>query len=203
MDTRTRAAATVAGAAIVAYQALLVAAVAARPELDVVRKPVSEYAIGRHGWVAVTAFLVAALAYAALAVAVRPFVSGRGGRAGLALLWLCVLGTVGVGVFVADPVVTPVAELTTAGRLHVVCGLGALVLLPVAALLVTRDVAAHPAVPGGPGLRRVAALPLAALVAHWAVSAGVPPEGLPPRLLFLAYAAWLLVLAARLRPTGP
>jgi hypothetical protein len=99
--------------------------------------------------------------------------------------------------------VTPVADLTTAGRLHVVCGLGALVLLPVAALLVTRDVAAHPAEPGGPGLRRVAALPLAALVAHWAVSAVVPPEGLPPRLLFLAYAAWLLVLAARLRPTGP
>jgi drug/metabolite transporter (DMT)-like permease len=112
-----------AGAAIITYQILLAAIILIRPEITPTHKPVSEYAIGRLGWIAVLAFLVAAAAYALLFVAVRPLVRGR---LGLSLLGICVLGTAGVGVFVADPVVTPWSAMTTAGRLHVICGVSAL-----------------------------------------------------------------------------
>jgi hypothetical protein len=184
---RARPAAAVSAAAIVLYQILLLVTILIRPELDPVHQPVSEYAIGRHGWVMVLAFLTAAVSYGCLFVVVRPVVRGRAGRAGLAVLAVCTVGTAGVGVFVADPVATPFSELTTTGTIHVICGLSALVLLPVAALLIG-------------GLRDTTArLPLAGLMLHWALSAVIPPEGWPPRFLFLTYAVWLLLLTARLR----
>jgi hypothetical protein len=179
-----------AGAAIITYQILLATIILIRPEIDPTRKPVSEYAIGRLGWITVLAFLVAAAAYALLFAAVRPLVAGR---LGLGLLGLCVLGTFGVGVFVADPVVTPWPAMATVGRLHVVCGLTALVLLPFAALLINRELARR--LPAAAGvLRWTGWLPLAGLVSHALLSAVIPPEGWPPRLLFLTYAIWLLTL---------
>lgn len=191
-------AAMLSRAAIIVYQILLLAVIFIRPELDPARKPISEYAIGRHGWVMTLAFLTAAVGYACLFAAVRPAVRGRTGRAGLAVLGVCVAGTAGVGVFVADPVVTPLTDLTVIGTLHVICGFSALVLLPFAALLINLDLARGNAA-GSPALRWTAGLPLAGLVLHWALSAVIPPEGWPPRLLFLTYAAWLIVLATHIR----
>ncbi len=184
-------------AAIVAYQALLVAVIFIRPDLDAARKPISEYAIGRHGWVMVLAFLAAAVSYGCLFVAVRPAIRGAAGRVGLGILGVCALATVGVGVFVADPVVTPLTELTTIGTLHVICGFSALALLPFAALLLTYDVA-RGSLSAAAVLRWTAWLPLAGLVLHLALSLVMPPEGWPPRFLFLSYAAWLIVLATHI-----
>jgi hypothetical protein len=74
--------------------------------------------------------------------------------------------------FVADPVVTPLTELTTIGTLHVICGFSALVLLPFAALLINLDMArGNPAVAAA--LRWTAGLPLAGLVLHWVLSLAV------------------------------
>ncbi|MEV4111043.1 DUF998 domain-containing protein [Nonomuraea sp. NPDC049695] len=189
--------ARLSSAAILAYQILLLAAIFIKPEVDPTHKPVSEYAIGRHGWVMVLAFLMAASSYACLLAAVRPLVRGRAGRIGLAILAVCVIGTIGVGVFVADPVDTPLSDLTTRGTVHAVSGLAALVLLPFAALLITRDLA-RTAAGAASVLRWAAWLPLSGLVLHWLVSVVVPPEGWPPRFLFLTYALWILVLNAQI-----
>jgi hypothetical protein len=179
-----------AAAAIITYQVLLATVILIRPEINPTHNPVSEYAIGRLGWVTVLAFLVAAAAYALLLAAVRPLVRGR---LGPGLLGICVLGTFGVGVFVADPVVTPWSAMTVAGRVHVVCGLSALVLLPFAALLINRELARRlPA--AARVLRWTGWLPLAGLVLHALLATVIPPEGWPPRLLFLTYAIWLLTL---------
>jgi hypothetical protein len=97
----------------------------------------------------------------------------------------------------ADPVATPLTELTTIGTLHVLCGFSALMLLPFAALLINLDVArGSPTVAAV--LRWTAWLPLAGLVLHLALSLVMPPEGWPPRLLFLSYATWLIVLATHI-----
>jgi hypothetical protein len=182
--TRT-AAAQLAAAAVIAYQVLLLVAVAARPDIDITQKPVSEYAIGRHGWIAIIAFLTCASSYAALAVAIRR-------RTARVLLAICALGTAAVGVFVADPVTTPLDQLSTVGTLHVIGGLTALLLLPFAALFA-----------GG----RLNWLPLAGLLGHYALSVVIPPNGWPPRLLFLTYAIWVVFIAGRtaaaLSPDGP
>jgi uncharacterized membrane protein len=180
-----------AGAAIIAYQILLAAAILIRPEINPTHKPISEYAIGRFGWITVLAFVLAAVAYALLLTVVRPIVRGR---PGLFLLGVCAVGTFGVGVLVADPVATPWAAMTAAGRVHVVCGLSALVLLPFAALLINRDLA-RGLPDSARALRRTGWLPLTGLILHVLLSAVVPPEGWPPRLLFLTYAIWLLTVA--------
>jgi len=187
-----------AGAAIITYQILLAAVIGIRPEIDPTRNPVSEYAIGRFGWLTVLAFLLAAVAYALLLAAVRPLVRGR---LGPILLGACAVGTAGVGIFVADPVVTPWSAMTTAGRLHVVCGLSALVLLPGAALLINTELARRlPA--AARVLRWTRWLPAAGLIGHVLMAAVVPPEGWPPRLLFLTYAIWLVTVARCARPSG-
>ena len=50
--TRTVLFARLAVVAAVAYQLLLIALILVRPEIDPARKPISEYAIGRLGWLA-------------------------------------------------------------------------------------------------------------------------------------------------------
>jgi hypothetical protein len=192
------AAATIAAAAIIVYQVLLLVTIFIRPELDPVHQPVSEYAIGRRGWVMVLAFLTAAVSYASLAAALRPVVRGRAGRAGIGVLGICALGTAGVGVFVADPVATPPTDLTAVGTLHVICGLSALVLLPLAAALLGAGLA-RGATTVTAVLRWTAWLPLAGLLLHWVLSAVIPPEGWPPRVLFVTYAVWLLITATHVR----
>ncbi len=50
----------VAVAASVAFQLLMIAAILLRPEIDPARKPISEYAIGRLGWLTVLGFQASA-----------------------------------------------------------------------------------------------------------------------------------------------
>ena len=88
-------------ASSVAFQVLMIAAIVLRPEIDPARKPISEYAIGRLGWLAVLGFLASAAAYTCLAVALRHRLRDRLGRIGLFMLCYCALATAVVGLY--DP----------------------------------------------------------------------------------------------------
>ena len=85
---RTGLFARLAVVAAVAYQLLLIGLIMLRPEIDPARKPISEYAIGRLGWLAVLAFQMSATAYVCLVVALQHMLSGptRPDRHGRALL---------------------------------------------------------------------------------------------------------------------
>ena len=199
-------------AAVIAYQAILIALIFIRPDLDPSWRTISEWAIGRHGWIMVLAFLISALSYGSLLVAIKSQMRGIWGKAGLGILLICTIGTVGVGLFVTDPMpLTPQKGLSTTGALHVIFGSSALMLLPFAALLVNLSLALkNPAwAPARRALLCTAGLPLLALagsVVHLAVvvmpmgddayGPGVP-LGWPPRLLLLSYMVWLITLAAQ------
>jgi hypothetical protein len=90
--------------------------------------------------------------------------------------------------------------------LHVVFGASALVLLPVAALLLTRSLArAHPRVfPSRRALNRIAFLPLAGFGLIWIpeIIGLIPARGWPDRILFLTYAAWIIIVTAPLARTA-
>ncbi len=193
-----RALAITAIAAILGYQALMAAQIFLRPELDPATKPISEYAIGRLGWVTVLAFLLSAVSYGALLLALRPLVRDAAGRVGLVILLICALGTVGVGVFVADPITQPFDKLSAHGTVHTITGTLALLLLPAAAVLINRSVVRLGA---WPRLTRrtlvwTSWLTVAGLAYFFAATAFiVPAEGWPPRLLFLTYTVWVVVLA--------
>src|SRR4029453_3847068 len=103
-----------------AYQLLLIALILVRPEIDPARKPISEYAIGRLGWLAVVCFPISAAAYACLVVALRHTLRDRLGRIGMIVLSYCAVATVVVGLCVADPVTTPMTELRAVGGGHIV-----------------------------------------------------------------------------------
>ena len=133
-------AAWLAIAAIVAYQVLLVVLIFLRPELDPSWHTISEWAIGRYGWLMSAGFLLSALSYAALVFLLAPHLRGFSGRTGLFLLLLCAVGATGVGICTTDPMPMH-PPLSTRGTLHVIFGTAQLVLLPWAALLINLNLA--------------------------------------------------------------
>jgi hypothetical protein len=191
--------------AAVAYQLLLIGLILLRPEIDPARKPISEYAIGRLGWLAVLAFQVSATAYACLVVALRPMLRDRVGRIGLVVLCYCAVATVVVGLCVADPVTTPMTELSVVGGVHVIAGTSAFLLLPVAALMINISLSRTAGLAGSRMLLIVTGLlPSIGLVICTALVATVTPsEGWPPRLMFLTYAAWIVAVAISMWHRSP
>jgi len=203
-------AARLAIAAVITYQCLLAALIFIRPELDPSWHTISEWALGRYGWIMVLAFLISAVSYGSLFIAIRSQVGGTAGLIGLGILLICTIGTVGVGVFPTDPMpLTAQKGLTTTGVLHVLFGSSAAVLLPLAALLINLNLARKN--PAWSTVRRpllwTAALPLFGFLGslvhlsifviplgEGAYGPGVP-LGWPPRIVFLTYMVWSITLA--------
>ncbi len=219
-DHLSRGAALTAMFAIVAYQVVLVALIFVRPDLDPSWHTVSEWAIGPHGWIMSMAFVVSGLSYAAMFALITPHVRGVGGRIGVGMLAICAIGAVGVGFFTTDPLGTPPSQLSTIGRLHVVCGSSQLVLLPFAALLITLNLALKNG--SWSSARRalfaIAAVPLLGFLGFTVYTAlfvvplgpGAYGPGVhigwPPRVAFFTYAVWVVALASqalRLRRSAP
>ena len=183
----------------VAFQLLMIAAIVLRPEIDPARNPISEYAIGRLGWLAVLGFQASAAAYASLAAALRHRLPDRLGRIGLFMLCYCALATAVVGLCVADPVTTPMSELTAMGRVHLATGISAFVVLPVAAVAINISLSRAVAWAESRKLLIVTGLlPTIGFVTLVTLAATVTPaEGWPPRLMFLTYAAWTIAIAIK------
>jgi hypothetical protein len=99
----------------------------ASPEFDPSWRMVSEYANGRYPWLLSLMFLSWGPGTWALAAAIRPYVAGRAGRAGLIFLVIAGLGEVMAAVFDINQ------DLG-----HGIAGLFGVLGLPVAAVLVTR-----------------------------------------------------------------
>jgi len=193
-----------AGAAT--FVVLLAALHFVKPELDPSWHFISEYAIGRHGWMMVLAFLSLAVSYVSLFVAIRSQLQTTAGRIGLALLLVSALGLTIAAVFVTDPITVSKDAVTTEGRIH---GLGGTlgIAMPFAAALVGWNLARNPAwslakVPllWATGLALVAFLvsfvSLGVMVSQSGGKFG--PDvlvGWPNRIETLAYFVWLMTVA--------
>jgi hypothetical protein len=201
--------------AVVSYHVLLFVLIFIRPELDPYWHPISEWAIGRNGWIMILAFLISATSYGALFIALRKVVTGWLGKIGLGILFICFVGTILVGVFVTDPMPAPGSvetqplNLTTRGMLHMIGGGSALFLLPFAALLINSSLAIKNKsfenakkpllitgfVPLTGWIGFIIHLNLYVIpLGDYAYGPEVP-LGWPPRLLLLTYAVWLICTA--------
>ncbi len=164
------------------------------PEYDPSWRMISEYSLGRYGWVMRIAFVTMAIGLAATCVALWPF--GGAWTVGLAAV---ALGGLGAAFIDADPIMTPSADATPVGRAHTVLGVVLLAGFPPAALLAGVGVA--PAL--GWTLAIASVVPFAGLV--WFLRAVAPahgqggsPEiriGWPDRFCLLAYLAWVVLAA--------
>jgi hypothetical protein len=203
----SRAAARLSLAAAATFLVLLAALHVIKPELDPSWRMVSEYEIGRYGWMMVLAFLSLAFSCATLFVAIRSRIQTTGGRIGLAFLVVSALGMTIAAIFTTDPITASQDELTTHGNLH---GLGALLGIPgfpIAAMLISLSLIRNRV--WSPARRSllwtgvltwigllVFALSVALLLPQGNGGFGPDvPIGWPNRLLVLAYSVWLMAVA--------
>jgi hypothetical protein len=206
VTANSRTAARLSFAAAAMFLVLLAALHFIKPELDPSWHFISEYAIGRHGWIMVLAFLSLAVSYVSLFVAIRSQLRTIAGRIGLALLLVSALGLTIAAIFTTDPITVSKDAVTPEGTLHNLGGtLG--IAMPFAAALVGWKLARNPA---WSSARRpllwATGLALVAFVVSF-VSLGVMvsqsggkfgPEvlvGWPNRFEILAYSVWLMTVA--------
>lgn len=177
------------------------------PEFDPSWRMISEYEIGRYGWLMQIAFGALAASCVSMFLAIKSHARSLGGRIGLALLLVAAAGMVLGALAVSDPITASPAEQTYHGRLH---GLGALVgipSLPIAAVLISLALrnqdpwlvnrgkillAAH--------LTWISALAMVAMLFLFFSKNGgqFGPAviiGWPNRLLIVTQAVWLMTLA--------
>ena len=114
-----------------------------KSELDPTWRMISEYALGKNGWIMVLAFLVWALSFISLFFAIRSYIQKRLGKLGLIALWISALGILIAAIFITDPVTASPEEITTSGMLHNLGGtLG--MAMPLATILVGLSLMKNP-----------------------------------------------------------
>lgn len=202
-----RSAARLALAASATFLVLLVALHAIKPELDPSWRFVSEYAIGRYGWVLRLAFVALAISCLAVAGGVRSQVTTTAGTIGVALLAIVGVALAAAAVFAIDPITASKDELTLHGSLHGFASMIGIPSFPVASLLISGSLRRDEAWAfARRSLRWTAHLTWISLVFMFAVLAVLLPRnggtfgpavwiGWPNRLLVIAYSAWLLLVA--------
>lgn len=169
-------------AAAAAFPCFVLAAHAVHPQLDPSVDPISEYALGPHGWLMTLAFFSWALSALSLAADLRRERTGRAVKAGIVLLVIGACGPLLAGLFPMD------AEHpeSTRGTLHSV---GAVLgdALTVGAITLSVGLKRH---------RAAAALLCVAFIASTAAVILDVQTGWALRLYVLASAGWI-GLAAR------
>jgi uncharacterized protein DUF998 len=167
---------------------------------------ISQYALGRHGWLMSACFAAFAAASACLFVALLASVPTLLGRVGLAFLLSCAVG-LGMGArFPMDPVSTKPEERSFSGRMH---GVSFMIGVPsqiFAVLLLSLALVAQ-RFPTSSLLLALAALIWLSLAVMIAIMLKVGPGkepnpdgperflGLPNRLFMVLFAAWLIAAA--------
>ena len=115
---RTVLAAWIAFASAGTFVLLLLLLHFVKSELDPSWHFISEYEIGKHGWIMQVAFLALAIGNVALFVAIRNCMKGLLGRIGSFLFLVGTAGTVLGGIFITDPINTAPEAVTMSGNLH-------------------------------------------------------------------------------------
>ena len=89
------------------------------PEFDPTWRFISEYMLGKFGWMMSLAFVAIAISLASIGVAVFSRVRNVVGYIGLVILVLGVVGLFIAAAFTTDPIFTKQEDMTSSGQLHV------------------------------------------------------------------------------------
>jgi hypothetical protein len=177
-----------------------------KPDIHPGRTMISQYALGRYGWLMASCFAAFGVGSASLFAALVTDMPSIVGRVGLAVLLAAAVGFAMAARFPMDPVSTPRAQMSSSGRMH---GMAFLIGVPsqlLAVLLLSLALR---------GDVSYSTLPLLALtVVIWVscaimmaimliVGPGKTPDpngperflGAPNRMFIVAYGVWLMVAA--------
>lgn len=207
VDTPTRlTAARIGLGAMGASAALMLALHGLKPDFDPSWRFLSEYATGAFSGLMVSAFLLMALAHAAVVIAVQPSVRTWWGRLGLGLLAVTVVGIVIAGLNPMDLLTSDPNRPTSAGQLHALGTMLGMPLTPVAALLISHSLARQPEWAGAkrPVIVTAHLTWIAFAIMIGAVTILVPqnggfgpdlPTGWLNRLVEVTYVAWVATIS--------
>jgi Protein of unknown function (DUF998) len=177
-----------------------------KPEVHPSRNMISQYALGRHGWVMAMCFAAFGTASAGLFAALILNVLSVLGRIGLGLLLAAAVGLAMAARFPMDPVSTPREQMSFSGRMHGVAFLIGVPCQIFAVLLLSLSLGHQPSHVSLPLLALTAATWLSLIITiaiMLMVGPGKPPNplgperflGWPNRLFMVAYGVWLIVAA--------
>jgi hypothetical protein len=199
------AARAVIGSALLALIALAALHIL-KPDVHPSRTMISQYALGRHGWVMALCFGAFGASCASLFAALIGSIPSVLGRIGLAFLLADAVGLAMVARFPMDPVSTPRRQLSFSGKMHGVLfmiGVPSQVLAVLFLSLALRAQAPYESLP----LLQLAAVIWLSLVIMIAIMLIVGPGkqpnpngperflGWPNRFFMAAYGLWLIVVA--------
>lgn len=179
------------------------------PEFDPNWRMISEYALGRYGWMMSLAFFCWEGSVLSLLVALWPSLPTARGIIARAWLILIVAALFGAGIFKTNAITEPATS--AAHRLHALCGAIVIMTFPFAASLISGSLSRNRAwVNARLGLLWITLLTWISLLAFFGSSivsriinpsAGrVGPEvylGWPNRFLVAVYLLWLIFVAIR------
>jgi hypothetical protein len=192
----TLAAVAIIGQIVLLASALLLPLVS---EYRLLGDNISELVLGQFGWLQTLAFIIAGVGTLALAFAIRPLTAGTwGSRVGPSLVGIYGVGSILVALFTTDRIDNPdeVWTQSTTGMIHVAISTLSFVCMIVAMFVLFRtfllDARWRPLTPW------IVLLPCAAFSLFFAQGEG-PWVGLLQRLMVGAIAAWIVVVALRVR----
>jgi hypothetical protein len=177
-----------------------------KPDIHPARTMMSQYALGRFGWVMAVCFAAFGVASAGVSVALMPDVHSLVGSIGLGLLAVAAVGLVMAARFPMDPVSTPREQMSFTGRMHGVAFLLGVPCMVFAVLLVSLALVSQGSHRLLPMMTTTAVVWLSLFVMigiMLKVGPGKPPDpngperfvGWPNRLLMVGYAVWLMLAA--------
>jgi hypothetical protein len=198
------AARTVIGTAALALIALAALHIL-KPEVHPSRNMISQYALGRHGWMMALCFAAFAAASACLFAALIANVPSLLGRIGLVFLLAAAIGLAMAARFPMDPVSTPPGQRSFSGKMHGVSFLMGVPCQVLAVLLVSLALGNHTSYASLPLLVLTAIVWLSLVVMIGIMMIVGPGHGPNPsvprmfgwsnRLFMVAYGVWLIVVA--------
>jgi hypothetical protein len=186
----------IVGQAVLLASALLLPLIS---EYGLVGDTMSELVLGRYGWVQTIAFVAAGIGTLALAYALRELTLGAwGSRVASLLVGVYGVGALLVAIFPTDPVdrAADVWTQSTTGMVHVVVSLVSFISMIVAMFVFTRSF--HLASRWRSLSPWIVLFPASALLLLMVQSEG-PWVGIMQRLMVAVIAAWMTVVALRVR----
>ncbi len=178
-----------------------------KPELDPSWRMISEYEIGRHGWMMRLAFFCWGASVAALLITIWPSLSSTGGIISRWWLIVIVIALVGAGIFKTNPITDTTPNLVN--TIHTLCGTIVILTFPIATTLAATSLLTIGSWWAGKGwLIAATVLVWVGLVAYLGITIisvikdptagrGGPHvySGWPNRFLAVAYITWLVIVA--------
>ncbi len=181
-----------------------------KPELDPSWRMISEYEIGRFGWLMQLAFFCWGGSVLALVAALWPTSRTVGGA--IARWWFAILGLamIGAGIFITNPITDD--AVSTANTLHTLFGALVIMTFPIAASILAGSLARKPEWSGAKGWLVWGTLLLwisqFAFFGSITISQAINPNagrvgpevylGWPNRIMVLIYSIWLILVARHL-----